>query len=56
MARIDHIAFNFTLLELAAIHKALGRMAGKDYSNEAENAAGSEVYHKITPYVDDDAG
>lgn len=54
MAEIDSITVTLTLLEAHAVHRALGKMAGKDFASEAEHAAGSDVYNELTPHVDDE--
>ena len=54
MAEIESITITLTLLEAHAVHRALGKMAGKDYSSKTESAAGSTVYNELTPHVDDE--
>ena len=56
MAAIDSISITLTLAEARAVHKALGRMSGKDYGNDEESAVGSDVYSELTRFVDDEDG
>lgn len=52
MAEVESITVTLTLLEVRAIHRALGKMTFKDYGCEAIAMAGADVYNELTPYAD----
>ena len=54
MAQIEGLTLTLTLQEVRAVHKALGKMMGKDYPNQGENLAGHAVYSELTPYVENE--
>ena len=52
MAEIDGIYLKLTMLEVRALHRALGRMSSADFKNTAQAEAGNMVYAALVPYAD----
>lgn len=51
MAAIEAIYLKLTMLEVCAVHRALGKMAGINYPSEAEAEAGGMVYSALIAHI-----